>query len=293
MIQKNNNISVLPFYTDEAEQNHRRSYAYGEIYPLYTPMGSMPPFQIVHPFVNSLGVVNAYLYKADGTLVGDKYSEMTTAGLRIRTFQDYGYSVILFPSIAPMNLTTEEGRYYLVLYLTDNTYYYSDIFTVVGDMSGYLNIVWHDVDDLVMDGGRIVYLDAGGRLIYRNSLWLATQLGKPEYTFEEEGEQRDGLFFAEKRISYKKYKCTILATEPLCDVMRFIALSDFIYCIDQYGNKYPCDTFLITPKWQEQGDLASVDIEFTCDTVAKKIGRARSLLDSFNDDYNNDFDITD
>jgi hypothetical protein len=51
----------------------------------------------------------------------------------------------------------------------------------------------------------------------------------------------------------------------------------------------------MTPKWQEQGDLASVEIEFTCDTVAKKIGRAYTLGQDgdFNDDFNNDFDIVD
>ena len=47
MIQRNNNLSVLPFYTAIDEQNHRRSYAYGEIYPLYVPLGYVPTFQIV------------------------------------------------------------------------------------------------------------------------------------------------------------------------------------------------------------------------------------------------------
>lgn len=292
MIQKNNNLSILPFYTSEAEQNHRHSYNYGEVYPLYCPMGSIPPFQIIVPHASSIGVVNAYLYKADGTLVGDKYSAMTSAGLTVRVFENYGYDVVVFPARSPQNITTEEGRYYVVLRLTTSNYYYSDIFTVVADMSGFINVVWYDLDDLVMNDGRIVYLRANGQNQYRNSLWLATQIGKPEYAFEEEGEQRDGLYFAEKSISYKKYKCTILASEYLCDVMRFISLSDFIYVIDQYGITYRCDTFLITPKWQDQGDLASVEMEFTCDTVAKKIGRGRTLLATFNDDYNEDYDVT-
>lgn len=290
MIQRNNNLSVLPFYKDEAEQNHRRSYAYGEVYPLYTPMGSVPPFQIICPYEAIDAVTAVTLYKADGTVVkANMLSEMT--GLTMRKFADYGYSVVLFPSVSPTTLTTEEGRYYLRVQLLSGTYY-SDIFTVIGSVGGNINIQWYDIEDLVMDGSRIVYTNDNDKIIYRNSLWLGTQLGKPEYVFEEDGETRDGMFFAEKMISYKRYKCTILAPEYLCDVMRFIGLSDFINVVDQFGNTYRCDTFLITPKWEVQGDLASVEIEFTCDTVAKKIGRGRIYLGSFNDDYNDDYDIT-
>jgi hypothetical protein len=143
-----------------------------------------------------------------------------------------------------------------------------------------------------MDGCRIAYNNVYGQQNFRNTLWLQTQIGKPDYEFDEQGEQRDGLFFPEKMLSWKKYKMTILASEYLCDVMRFIRLSDLVFVRDQFGNKYRCDTFLITPKWEVQGDLASVEIEFTCDTVAKKIGRGRIYLGSFNDDYNDDYDVT-
>ena len=91
-----------------------------------------------------------------------------------------------------------------------------------------------------------------------------------------------------------KYKCVILAPEYLCDVMRFIRMSDYVIVKDRYGHSYRCDTFLCTPKWETQGNLASVEMEFTCETVAKKVGRGYIRLgqgDDFNDDFNNDFDI--
>ena len=194
-----------------------------------------------------------------------------------------------------MNITTEEGRYYIRIAMSDGVVYYSDIFTVSGLTGGLLAIQWFDYQDLVMDSGRIAYTDVNGVQNYRNTLYLNTQLGKPEYNYEEEGEQRDGYFFLEKAISEKKYKCMILASEYLCDVMRFIRLSDVVFIRDQYGNTYKADTFLINPKWEEQGDLASVEIEFTCDTVAKKIGHGYDGIGDmgdFNDDYNNDYDIT-
>ena len=58
------------------------------------------------------------------------------------------------------------------------------------------------------------------------------------------------------------------------------------------GEKYIADSFLITPKWQDQGDLAGVEAEFETDTVIKKIGRGKIVtnLGDFNGDFNNDFD---
>lgn len=271
--------------------NHRRSYAYGEVYPLYTPLGSVPPFQIIRVH-NGASVSTATLHLPDGTQKGNIKSALDGSGLKVQQYAQSGYDIVIFPSLAPMAITTEEGRYYIRLSMSDGTVYYSDIFTVTGITGGLLAIQWYDFKDLVMDNGRIAYTDANGVQNYRNILYLNTQLGKPEYTFEEEGEQRDGYFFLEKIISEKTYKCVILASEYLCDVMRFIRMSDVVFIRDQFGNTYRADTFLINPTWQDQGDVASVEIEFTCDTVAKKIGRGVEVLGEFNDDYNNDYDIT-
>jgi len=49
---------------------------------------------------------------------------------------------------------------------------------------------------------------------------------------------------------------------------------------------------LITPKWLDQGDLASVEAEFQCGTVIKKIGKGLiqpQQTAAFNNDFNNDF----
>jgi hypothetical protein len=157
---------------------------------------------------------------------------------------------------------------------------------MVNNLTPFLRIEWYNDEDFIMDGARIVYQNP----TFVNRLYFATELGKPEYTFTEEGEQRDGYYFPEKQLSEKTYKCTVLAPEYLCDVMRLIRMADHVRITDKYGRQYLADTFLITPKWQEQGDLASVEIEFETSTVAKKIGRG--ILPSsgdFNNDFNDDF----
>lgn len=286
MIQ-NNNISVLPWYTSINEQNHRKSYAYGEIYPLFAPADKLLPFQIMRS-TRTNSITRVILYSKDGKQVSDITQLMKDAGLQIVRFESLGYDVIVYPANLPLAINQFDGIYYCTLSDGIQTWY-SEMFTAVQDVSGYLKIEWYDIENLVFDAGQIVYQNPG----FRNVLYLCTELGKPEYKFEEEGEERDGYFFPEKQISEKTYKCTILAPEYLCDVMRFIRMADYVRVTDKYGRNYDCDTFLITPKWQTQGNLASVEIEFETATVVKKNGRGYIIANKgdFNNDFNNDYNL--
>ena len=160
------------------------------------------------------------------------------------------------------------------------------MFTIVNDISGYLKLEWWDVDDFYMDEGVIIYKSP----LFRNKLYLCADIAKPEYIFEEDGETRDGYFFPAKQISEKRYHFTFLASEYLLDVMRFVRMADYAQ-ITKNEQVYKLDTFLITPEWEDNGDVASVDAEFDTATVAKKIGRGfvTTTKGDFNNDYNNDF----
>lgn len=283
MIQ-NNNLSVLPWYTSINEQNHRKSYAYGDIFPLITPANTLLPFQIIRP-TRANGINSVRLYDKNDNPIADITQQILGVGLQIVRFASMGYDVIVFPSVVPMILNQKEGIYYATLSDGIQTWY-SEMFTIVNDVSGFLKIEWWDLENMVFDAGTIVYREP----LFKNRLYLCTEIGKPEYKFEEEGEERDGYFFSEKQISEKTYKCTILAPEYLCDVMRFIRMADNVIITDKYGRKYDCDTFLITPKWQTQGNLASVEIEFETATVVKKIGHGYiANKGDFNNDFNNDY----
>jgi hypothetical protein len=283
----NNNLSVLPFYNNREYQDFRKSYAYGDVYPLFTPLNKLLPFQIIRPTrSNAIRWVRIYDYKIT-RLLGDITQQMLETGLQIFRFANYGYDVIVYPGIMPMALKFPEGRYTIMINDGVNTFV-SDVFTwVSGSMDGYLCIEWSDVQNMEVDGGQIVYEGVQ----FKNRVYVCSELGKPEYKFEEEGEERDGYFFPEKQISEKTFRFIFLAPEYLCDVMRLIRMSDFVTVYSQ-GRKYDCDTFLITPKWQTQGNLASVECEFECATVVKKIGRGvipPATKGDFNDDFNNDY----
>lgn len=280
----NNNLSPLAFYKSLSEQSHRASYAFGQIYPLYASTTMLMPFQILRAH-KSNHVTLVEVYTKDGVFVRDITSDMTNAGLKVAYYSGYNVDVIKFPANFMMAINLEEGMYYLKLSDGVQTWF-SDVMTLVNDLSSYTMIEWHDTDDLFFDAGIINYQDG-----YRNRLYFPNELGKPEYQFEEEGESRDGYFFAEKQTSQKTYKCTVLADEAVVDAMRLIRLSDIVNVHDKHGRIYDCDTFLITPQWQTQGDLAQVEIEFTTSTVVKKIGRGYLLRTKgdYNDDFNDDF----
>lgn len=284
MIQ-NNNFSVLPFYDSLDKQSHRKSYAYNSVFPLISHTDTFLPFQVVVPLSYSSSP-SVFLVDNNTGVRQNVTTAFKDAGFKTVAFDDY--KVLTFPAEAPQGIDLPVGQYYLELYNTASMKRFSDVFTVVRSVKNYLKLEWWDMKDLNFENGRIFY--GGG---YRNRLFIDSQLGKPEYPFIEEGEERDGYFFAEKQISEKRYKFTFLAPEYLLDALRLVRLSDYVFVTDMYGTKYKVDTILFTPKWQTQGNLASVEVEFETDTVVKKLGNYLGSVGTegldFNNDYNNDF----
>lgn len=281
----NNNLSVLPWYDSIERQNARKWWVYNKVYPLFTPAGFMLPFQVMREHRTN-EIVSFRIYKRDNSLVGDFTQVMKETGLKvINPIGAREIDVIVYSGLLPAFTKFANGQYYAVMSDGVQTWY-SEMFTIVNDISGYLKLEWWDVDDFYMDEGVIIYKSP----LFRNKLYLCADIAKPEYIFEEDGETRDGYFFPAKQISEKRYHFTFLASEYLLDVMRFVRMADYAQ-ITKNEQVYKLDTFLITPEWEDNGDVASVDAEFDTATVAKKIGRGfvTTTKGDFNNDYNNDF----
>lgn len=283
----NNNLSVLPWYTSIEQQNARKWWIYGREYPLFTPAGFLLPWQLMTPHsdmtVQSIRPVFLYDARTGQQVDGDLTDEIRPM-ITKKEFAALGYDVWVFPGFFPLFQQIENGQYYMMLVLDRS--YYSEVFTVVNDITPYLKIQWYDTDDFVMDAGTIVYRNP----TFKNVLYLDSSIAKPEYPFEEEGETRDGYFFPIKQISEKHYRFKFFASEYLLDVMRLIRMADYA-TIEYHGQTYSLDTFLITPEWEDNGDVAAVEAEFDTATVAKKIGLGyiKSQRGDFNDDFNNDY----
>lgn len=283
MLNDNNILGILPFYSGKKYQDRFKYYGFGYVFPLISPSDKLLPFQIIVP-INVPPITQTIVkINADGT---ETESLITLSGDR-ETITNY---TIYHHNGGTLGTPLAEGRYYLKLRFiqggTDLTYY-SEVFTVVGsDMSNYLKLEWWDTTTMLFDGGAIWYSSD----IYKNTLYLPTTVGKPTYQFEEEGEERNGYFFAEKQISKKQYAFQFLATEYLCDALRFLRMHENIQ-VTENGIVYPINQIETNVEWQEQGNLASVTATFQCATVAKVIGRNNVILTGgdYNDDYNDDY----
>lgn len=284
-MRTNNNLNILPFYDSVEEQNHKKPYAFNSIYTLIAENHKLLPFQINRPHLGL--VVNKLLLwnLSTGTSL-NILAEATASGLNVKQFAADGYDLIISPSLLIFpSLVIQPGQYYLELGDSGKTWF-SEIFTVVANLSQYLKIEYSDNANIYYTGGHIDYSNQ-----YRNFVYVQSEIGKPEYEFEEEAQKRDGYTFVEKQISEKKYKFEFLAPEFLCDALRIVRMHDFIKIIYQ-GKTYDVENIIFEPKWKEQGDLAVMEVEFECDTIIKKIGRGYIPGGSdFNNDFNNDYKL--
>lgn len=270
-----NNLTSLPWYESIEQQNARKWWVFGKVYPLFMPAGNILPFQIILPHATGRSYPSYQVFTRDGEASG--YLDITAT---LYSFEDYDIYVC-----AGQMIDLGIGQYYLRF--TDGVdTRYSEVFTAVQDISAYLRLQWYDAEDLVMDAGRIVY--QGG---YTNVVYLQADLAKPEYIFTEEVEERDGYTYPLKQISEKRYHFKFWASEYLLDALRFVRLSDYV-TINYRGQNYSVDTFLLTPEWEDAGDVAAVTAEFDTATAVKKLGLGyvRGLRGDFNDDYNDDYD---
>lgn len=277
-------ISPLKFYDDFHKQNRYRSFAYGHVAPLITNPNVVSPFQlIVSGNVSEVYVRNANTNKR---VTGNVVEKFKDAGLR--NVSKNGYKVLLFLGIFPLSGVIDyEGQYWLEIH--SGGWYYSEVFCFDNNIDDCLKVeYWNPEGDFALKNGIIVL----GSENFHFILLLKSELGKPEYSFEEEATKRLGYSFIESQVSKKTYKFNTVIPEYLCDAMRIIRLCSQkkITC---KGETYDAITFNMEVDWQEQGDLASVTCEFDVDNIITNLGgfKHENLGGDFNNDYNNDYDI--
>ena len=254
MTSPNNNLSVLPWYTSLDKQNAKKWYAFGNVWPLVMPTNRIIPYQFVVPFTN-VAIAGSSIISLD---TKDIYNGQSRHTLVTRV----DYTVVKSNGFT---VSLPEGRYYAKIVFANGVTYYSEVFTLVSNISDYVKIQYWNDDILVYNGGEINYEDE-----FKFEMYLCTTIGKPEYSFEEEVTKRLGYKFPELQVSNKLYKFTCIGPEYLCDAMRLIRLSDYIKIVSK-DDSYNALTFSYDAKWETQGDLASIEVEFETDTIIQKL----------------------
>ena len=258
----NNNFNILAWYDSIDQQNHRKSYMYGSIWGLIAPDNSILPFQFVSP--GSLGNVTSIVVKS---LNSNKSIDLTgklDIQVTNHTDDNNAYSIVMHKGNSTISPKLSEGRHYIVLKQGTKTWY-SEVFTVVSNISCYIKLEYWDNDNLYFKGGHIDYTSG-----FKFVCYLSTKIGKPSYPFEEELTERDGYKFIEKQTSSKVYNMTFNAPEFMCDALRLVRMCDNIN-ITSDGKVYRALSFSVNVDWEDYGDVAAVDAEFETDTVVTKI----------------------
>ena len=285
-------LSPLKFYDDLHKQNRYRSFAYGHVAPLITNPN------VITPFCINLGTewaghahlirsVRLYDANTNEPIGGNYNNRFIDAGLHIEEID--GSTIIWFLGIFPLSGVIDyEGQYYLTIEDILYERVYSEVFCYTNDISDCIKIEYWNPEGNLYVGGKYPIFPSEKAFHY--ILLLKSELGKPEYSFEEEATKRLGYSFIESQVSKKTYKFNTVIPEYLCDAMRIIRLCSQkkITC---KGETYDAINFNMEVDWQEQGDLASVTCEFDVDNIITNLGgfKREAVGGDFNNDFNNDY----
>lgn len=284
-------LSPLKFYDNISKQNRYRSFAYGHVAPLITNPN------VVTPFCINLGTQNAgkahsisevWLYNANtNSRIGNYTEKFIDAGLHIEEIN--GCVMIWFLGLFPLTGTIDyEGQYFIEIKEVSHEPIFSEVFCFSINVDDCLKIEYWNPEGNFYIGGK--YPIFPSERAFHNIVLLKSELGKPEYSFEEEATKRLGYSFIESQVSKKTYKFNTVIPEYLCDALRIIRLCSKKQ-ITSRGETYNAMSFDIEVEWQEQGDLASATCEFDVDNIITNLGgfKYEALGGDYNSDYNDDF----
>lgn len=296
----NNNLSCIPFYKTKEEQDFRLWYAFGQQYPHYVPSNFLIPFFFFIDYNPNTEIDSVDFFRAccdEDEVTGNgsfnpsfsnafavydvNFGEALFAnGLVVTVDDDAERAFITYFAKPSSPLNIPKGAYYIKITTNYGDEWYSDVFFVEApsDISRRVMVEWYNRDNLPFEGGFVPYEESYNSQYYKNKIYLDTTIGMPEYSFTEDGEERNGHFFPIKQISEKTYKMSFIAPEYLCDVMRLIRMSDIIKVTDGLGRVYNVEQFEMNVTWAEQGHYAEVECSFQTDTVVKKVGKAYNNL---------------
>lgn len=280
-------LSPLKFYDSLKKQERYKSYAYGHISPVVMPFNILYPFQFVLNRKDD-SIIDAFICDAKtNSVIGNNIlPSLIEDGLT--HIDTNGFRVVVSPGIFPLQSIKYEGYYYLELHSNEGLVYYSEVFCFTNALDEYLEIeYWNPESDFYVKNGVITFANN-----FHFKLLLKSELGKPEYSFEEEATKRLGYNFIESQVSKKIYKFSAVLPEYLCDALRVVRLCSNKKLTSK-GETYETLSFEMDVDWQDQGDLASVSCELEVDNIITNLGgfTREALGGDFNNDFNNDYNI--
>lgn len=231
------NLFTFPFYSTLAQQS--RFLGCQQVpNALPAPQSRWLPFVLKLP-VSGQGLDCVRIFRAQTDTL---YKTVSSTAFSYDAYSDGQQDYIFYYGGIVANLNLPCDEYYLEV-----QGYYSEVFTVIGDLTSFLRCEWKSKGGIYQTG-------------FSNLLYLDATIAEPTYKIDEEGEEdAEGNFVALRTRVEKTLKLdTGLLPEFLVDALAGIALHDTRHI----GRYLEANTLKVTPTWNKKGCAATVEITF-------------------------------
>jgi hypothetical protein len=263
------NTNVLPFYASQEEQHHLfRSYAQGIVAEIYTPVNTIPAFQLIRTDAQG-APLTATLHKIEDNTTTDISAALTASGLEFDN--TYDNEIIIYPATLDIGSSYTEGPYYLEITDGTNTWV-SEIFTMRENRADLVKLTYWHLEDFCVNEQpeHIIRYKAP----FKHTSYIETTVARPTYPYTREISTRLGRNFDKQFTSAKQYQFIAWMTEDQIDALRLAPLHDKKNVTFQ-GRTIEVDELLMSdPEWEDDADLGKVTVTFRSNTVAITGGRA-------------------
>jgi hypothetical protein len=232
----------LPFYSSNIKPDVTRSNA---IIPIHCPRTQLPPFQFAldGDSVTTVDKVELITKAGVATDITAYFSSLPEVYTPVSTV--YGDYVKYNGDTLSTNLP--QGVYSVKISANSN-YYYSDFIRVDKSLEAtgartYIKIVFKNTDNL----GLLVYEDS-----WKQEVWLDSILGTPTHETVNVGEEKDGIFIAEKITTKFTHSIVAYVSRGLYQCLCRLPQHDDITITDEVGNIYTPsvgNVFIDAPEW--------------------------------------------
>lgn len=271
---KQQNYGTLVWFRDTKFQHRNKWYEYDHYQPVTTYTNQLPPFQVPMDSAQT-AIISFQLVNVEDNQFIQIRNEMEAAGLRTESYaatDDYpAHKLVIWPSTAKIPGTYKQGVYYAIMKTATQTWY-SEHFVMrdyIGDDFIYLEWVHGEKYGLYPQVGHFIDYSKN----YKNFLWIKCDIGKPQYFYEEEYDDRDVFPYPIHQGKYKLNQFSIIVSEYYLDILSEIPLHDCVRIIHQ-DHTYEVDQFIMNqPNWFDQGAKAEVVLQFRYNTVTIVSGR--------------------
>jgi len=171
------------------------------------------------------------IVSAGGTAIANQISIATSSTVQTNTF-----IVRATDSAAQLKMEISTGRYSskilsLRRYAGDGSYVFSR-FTNSKDIQGTTTLAY----ELTPERESILYSSG-----FEQQIYMETYLNNPQHEPVEIGEEKNGVFIAEKIVDKYVYNVVSYASRATFNAMRILPLHDNIQIFDEIGNRYRPD----------------------------------------------------